>query len=113
MSLNNFLITIGDVPNELKYLNSQLEYSKIGFNESKEHFHFGQVNYEFLKENIFVFSKKATIYFSSNSIELLNLVFFQAAPLSEIFINRNCILDKLDFDFYNTLHYKNLRVSSF
>jgi len=113
MSFNDFLITIGDFPKELKSLNYKSDDYIIGFNESKGHFHFGQTNYEFLKENISVFSKKATIYISSNSIELLNFVLFQAAPLSDIYINRNCNFDNLDFDFYNTIHYKNLRVSSF
>ena len=108
-----FLITVGDISQKIKTTDFKFEGNQVGFNGNRTHFHFGNSNLEFFKENVSIFSKKALIYFSSDSIELLNFILFQASPLSEIYINKKCNLNKFDFDFYNTIHYKNLKVFSF
>lgn len=111
MNKDLFFITIGEFSESLFIEGFQLFFNQIGYNSDKTQFHFGNSSIEFLKESAEVFNNKACIYFSLDSVEILNFILFHASPLSEIYINRNIRLTKLDLDFYNTVHYKNLKIS--
>jgi hypothetical protein len=113
MNKDLLFITVGEFSESLFVEGFQLYFNQIGYNSDKTQFHFGSSSIEFLKENAEVFNNKACIYFSLDSVEILNFILFHVSPLSEIYINKKIRLTKLDFDFYNTVHYKNLKISTF